>query len=89
MALGAYRQDRMQRMIGSTGLVPLSKTTVAGGVLYHQFYDYWPTANTSVTSDNGGIYRECSLRFDNSLVARTGSETEPKNTSLNYYIYVY
>ena len=91
MVLGAYRQDKMQRITGEFWDLSMQDSftqyPAATGAFYTPKND-----GTSRTAPKESISLGSTgdlIRFDSSRVTRTGAETEPKNTALHYYIYVY
>lgn len=89
MSLGSYRQDRMQKITGGFWDFAFQEAQLGAGK--GAFYvdqnfssaKYAPSSIQRVSDTGDGFW------FDSSRVTRTGVETEPKNTALHYYIYVY
>lgn len=88
MGLGAYRQDRMQKITG--GFWDFSFQDLTSGASNGAFYmnPDFPSAKTSPSSISVSTDKGDGYFFDSSRVTRTGQHTEPENTALNGFIIV-
>jgi len=84
-AVGSVQDDTLQQMSGSFGIGSADGVQMArayGGV----FQQLTNGANTPAAQYDGNPSWSTQIEFNASLVARTSSETRPKNANVNYII---
>jgi hypothetical protein len=78
--IGKYIQDRIQNIVGNTGIFAVPGVGVDTGALY------LTGEVTNAWNASGGIARGYNLAFDASRTVRTGKETAPASLSVLYCI---